>query len=325
MGMYIKQQDGTLLKIAGHSIVADGNVSEVRRGTLTPGSIAAGASDSISVVFTVPMPDTSYDVFFTETSGAAGVYIGDVDSSTKTVNGFTCHVTNTTGSAASPTFEYVAFKLIPIEGYTELVTKVNTPDQTPVEGSTNLVTSGGIWAAIKNASAIWKGTEAGWTAETDKTSYDVAILTDTHVILAVDRTDGSTTEQANLTKIFRGTQQAWEALTPAQQNEYDIAHTKENSYVSTPGTLIVAHDCVVETTDWVADNTYTGYAYKASIPVTDVTADYSPDVRFDFNDAVSGNFAPVADTAAGEVIIYAASVPAAAITVPVIICTLMEV
>lgn len=325
MGMYIKQPGGTLLKIAGHSIVADGNVSETRRGTLTPGSIAAGASDSISVVFTVPMPDADYDVFFTETSGAAGVYIGDVDASTKTVNGFTCHVTNTTGSAATPSFEYVAFKLVPMEGYTELVTKVNTPDLAPTENSMNLVTSNGVWEAIKNASAVWKGTAADWTAEQSKTDYDIAVLTDTHFVLAVDKTDGTTTEVANLNKIFRGTQAQWDALTQQEQDYYDQAEIEEDSYVSVPGTLIVANNSVVAVADWVPDATYTGYGYKAAIPVTDVTANYSPDVRFGFDDAMSGKFASIADTGAGVVNIYASEVPATDITIPVIICTLMSV
>lgn len=325
MGMYIKQQDGTLLKIAGHSIVADGNVSEVRRGVITPSSaIATGSSEHISVVFSVPMTDTNYDVLFTETTGLApGAQVSNVTN--KTANGFECDIFNGGGTSVTPSFSYAALKFIPIEDYAELTTKVNSPDTAPTENSMNLVTSHGIWEAIKNASAVWKGTEAEWTAETEKMSFDVAILTDKHLILAVDRTTGTTTEQASLNKIFHGTQAEWNTLTQQGQDYYDIAHIKESAYVSNPGTLIVDHDRVIETTDWVPDTTYSDFGYKAEIQIPGITSDYSPDVRMKYDDIKNGTISPVADTENDKVIIYASEVPATDITIPVIICTLMSV
>lgn len=85
------------------------------------------------------------------------------------------------------------------------------------------------------------------------------------------------------------------------------------------GTLVF-FDKVVATTEWAADETYAEYPYAANISCTDVTSDYSPEVTFDVPDAVTGKYAPVAKTGAGVVIIYAKSVPEAALTIPLITC-----
>lgn len=126
-------------------------------------------------------------------------------------------------------------------------------------------------------------------------------------------------------KIWHGTLAEWEALTPAERDYYDQAEVIDNQYTPVPGTLIVAHDRVVATTDWQADTTYAGYDYKAEITVADVTTRYSPDVRFNFTDTTSGKFAGIADCATDKVIIYANAIPDTDITIPAIICTLMEV
>lgn len=326
MGMYIKQQDSTLRKIAGYTVVGDGSCAEVRKGTWTINVPSTGGY-STTVTFTDPMPDTDYEVILEQSQFT--IIDGDVKAQlqvqNKTVDGFQIYVAFQISTGGDVSGNYAAIKFIPMEGYTEIKTKVENPDAVPTENSTNLVESGGVWEAIKNASAIWKGTAAGWEAELHKTDFDVAILTDTHMILAVDRLDGSTSEQANLNKIFRGTKDEWDNLTQQEQDYYDQAEIVEDSYISVPGTLIVAHDNVVAVADWQADLTYSDYGYKAAIPVTDVTADYSPDVRFAYTEAVSGKFSPIADTGAGVVNIYASEVPAASITIPVIICTLMSV
>lgn len=180
---------------------------------------------------------------------------------------------------------------------------------------------------IKELRDVWKGTHADWEAlpTADKETYDLAGLTDTGYILTVDRTDGTTVETANLNKIWRGTQAEWDALTPAEKDEWEEAQIVDNQYTAVPGTLIVAHDKLVEVAEWQADATYTDYDYKAEITVAGVTSDYSPDVRFGFDEAASGNFAGVADCDTDKVIIYANAVPDTDITIPVIICTLMEV
>lgn len=180
---------------------------------------------------------------------------------------------------------------------------------------------------LPGARKIWQGIQADWEALSDaeKQVYDLVVLTDTGYILAVNHTDGSITETANLNKIWRGTQAEWDALTEEEKDEWEQAEIIDDQYTAVPGTLIVAHDHVVAVADWQADTTYTGYGYKAEITVAGVTADHSPDVRFSFADATSGTFCSIADCDTDKVIIYANAIPAADITIPVIICTLMEV
>jgi len=84
---------------------------------------------------------------------------------------------------------------------------------------------------------------------------------------------------------------------------------------------LTASNVAVAVADFVVDSTYTDYGYKAEISMPGVDSNYSPDVRFSLADATSGIFAPVADTDTDKVIIYASEVPAADITIPVIICT----
>lgn len=320
MGMYKKIDNNTLQKLAGYTVIADGSCAEVRKGTFT---VSGSAWHDTNIVFTDPMPDDDYVVIPTVVQqGGEGDFSTQWTVTNKTANGFT--ISYYSNLTASKLCEYVAFKLIPMEGYTELKNKVDNPDTTPTENSTNLCTSGGIYDFVKNASSIFVGTKAEWAAEPDQTIYDIAVITDEHKVLSVDRSTGDTEEQANLNKIFRGTLAEWEALTQAQKDYYDQAEIDDDQYMTNVN-QIVAHDKVVAVADWQADATYTGFSYKAEISMPGVTADYSPDVRFDFDDINSGVFAPVADAGTDKVIIYANAVPAAAITIPVIICTLMSV
>lgn len=87
------------------------------------------------------------------------------------------------------------------------------------------------------------------------------------------------------------------------------------------GEQIIATDLTVGTGVWTSSSVYSGYGYQASITISNITSDYSPDVRFTCEDAVSGIFAPVADCGTNNVIIYASEIPSASITIPVIICT----
>ena len=90
---------------------------------------------------------------------------------------------------------------------------------------------------------------------------------------------------------------------------------------------IKATNVQVLTTDWVDESsgggtpTYADYPFRADITIQGVTTDYSPDVRFGLDEAVSGIFAPIADTGTNKVMIYASEQPSATVTIPVIICT----
>lgn len=71
--------------------------------------------------------------------------------------------------------------------------------------------------------------------------------------------------------------------------------------------------------NFVSDNTYTDYPYRAAITVNGVTTDMIPEIIFDLSDAIGGNYSPVAQTYNGGVYIYAASPPDNNLTIPTII------
>ena len=79
----------------------------------------------------------------------------------------------------------------------------------------------------------------------------------------------------------------------------------------------------VATSAWAANTTYSaqGYGYRASVPLSGVTADHIPDVTFAMADAVSGNLAPLADTYAGGIYIYAKEQPTATVNIASVVCT----
>lgn len=76
----------------------------------------------------------------------------------------------------------------------------------------------------------------------------------------------------------------------------------------------------VSTGAWTSDATYAAYPYAADITTTGVTSSMIPEVVFAVDDAIGGNFAPVANTGTDKVTIYAAATPSATITIPSIIC-----
>ena len=71
---------------------------------------------------------------------------------------------------------------------------------------------------------------------------------------------------------------------------------------------------------WTEDSSYPGYAYRGAVACTGVTANHFPMVVFSPEDALSGKFAPVTQSGSGAVYIYAKSKPAAAVTIPSIVC-----
>ena len=75
----------------------------------------------------------------------------------------------------------------------------------------------------------------------------------------------------------------------------------------------------IATSAWASDATYADYPYRASFTLPTITALSFVEIVFSPADATSGNFAPVCDTYAGGVYLYAKAVPDAAITIPTII------
>lgn len=75
----------------------------------------------------------------------------------------------------------------------------------------------------------------------------------------------------------------------------------------------------VPAASFVSDSTYTDFPYRTAVALTGVTASMIPEVVFGVSDAMSGNFAPVAEAYDGGIYLYAAAVPDAAITIPTIL------
>lgn len=76
---------------------------------------------------------------------------------------------------------------------------------------------------------------------------------------------------------------------------------------------------VVEAASFTADETYGDFPYRAAVPLTGAAEAMTPEVVFGAADAMSGTFAPVAESYAGGVYIYAAELPSAAVTIPTIL------
>ena len=75
----------------------------------------------------------------------------------------------------------------------------------------------------------------------------------------------------------------------------------------------------VEAASFTADETYGDFPYRAAVPLTGAAEAMTPEVVFGAADAMSGTFAPVAESYAGGVYIYAAELPSAAMTIPTIL------
>ena len=67
-------------------------------------------------------------------------------------------------------------------------------------------------------------------------------------------------------------------------------------------------------------STYADFPYRGVVALTGVTAAMIPEVFLGVTDAVSGNFAPVAESVDGGICLYAAEIPSANVTIPTILC-----
>lgn len=220
MSVNIKQADNTLKKIAGNTILLDATCSEIRSGTFSiqcQGDSGANAA----ITFETPMSDTDYVVIFESDSPAPG----EIGFRNKTTTGFGLYVLGGRGDTTTYTFtgKYYAFRLVELEGYNAIYNKMTNIDTSPTDNSTNLVTSGGVYDAIKNASSVFIGTSSEWESESAKTDYQVAILTDKPTVNAVDSTDGSTTVVANKHLVFTGDLSEWNSLSISERKAFDEA------------------------------------------------------------------------------------------------------
>lgn len=82
-----------------------------------------------------------------------------------------------------------------------------------------------------------------------------------------------------------------------------------------PSVLTFSNNVTVATSAWSNAGTYTAYPFRASVAYAGVTADYFPDIVFNPNNADFGKLAPICETYAGGVYIYASEQPGAAVNI----------
>ena len=181
---------GTLQKVAGNTVILDATTSEKRDWTVLI-SCTANTYCTGAVTFDVPMPDTDYCVLI-ETCNHQEAFEKGWTITNKSVNGFTLQIY--ASAAVNATFTGYAFKLITMDGYTELQNKVENPDNMPTKDSNNLVKSGGVWEALKDAGTVFTGTKSEWENLdlTEQERYEVVCITDDEESGIVD--EYSTTE-----------------------------------------------------------------------------------------------------------------------------------
>ena len=174
---------GTLQKVAGNTVILDANVSEIRNGNFSLSITSTAGYFRSTVTFATPMPDTDYIVNLeVDTADYLVSNITPLIIDQKTVNGFRINWYGQAGSGVSGVIsgKYYAFKPIPMDGYTELQNKVNNPDNMPTQNSDNLVKSGGVFDALKDAGTVFTGTKAQWEAldPTDQERYELVCIID---------------------------------------------------------------------------------------------------------------------------------------------------
>ena len=94
------------------------------------------------------------------------------------------------------------------------------------------------------------------------------------------------------------------ALTLGQSEIQSAVNTLKTSVSSKqPKNFSFSYDSIT----WAEDTTYTdlGYIYKAELPASGVTAAMTAQVTFDMVSAASGNVAPICETGAGIITVWA--------------------
>lgn len=81
---------------------------------------------------------------------------------------------------------------------------------------------------------------------------------------------------------------------------------------------IISNNLTVATSAWASNATYEDFPFRAAVAITGCTTSHRPDVTYSVADATSANFAPVAESYAGGIYIYAAEKPTATVTIPTV-------
>ena len=108
------------------------------------------------------------------------------------------------------------------------------------------------------------------------------------------------------------------AIMPAIENSDNLANTVESIAGGGGAKIYKYTNIVVPIENFVADETYPDYSYKADIELVDAHDDVIATVNFSLEDAQSGNYASVNLCGEGIVTIYAKKVPTS-LTIPSIL------
>lgn len=139
--------------------------------------------------------------------------------------------------------------------------------------------------------------------------------------VTVDSTFSTTSENPVKNKVLTaaiGT----ETLT-TQATTLRGAVNKLKSGLDSKVSSIKATNVTIATSAWITDpeDTSSDFPKRAAITMAGVTASMFPQVAFNVDDALSGNYAPVAKCGAGVVYIYASEIPSSAVTIPSVCVT----
>ena len=85
--------------------------------------------------------------------------------------------------------------------------------------------------------------------------------------------------------------------------------------------ILLFQDISIATSAWTKTSTYMAYPYQATAACPGCTTNHFPEVVFNLDDALSGQFAPICNSITDGIEIYASDIPSAAITIPTIKCT----
>lgn len=118
---------------------------------------------------------------------------------------------------------------------------------------------------------------------------------------------------------------AW-VMVDSKKTDYDDATTSEHGLMTAAdkaklddvqlNKIVSATGVSVAASLWASNSTYSGYGYRAAVPITGMTAEHIPIVAFNPANITAYTLAPIAVSYAGGIYIYCATKPSGAITIP---------
>ena len=159
---------------------------------------------------------------------------------------------------------------------------------------------------------------AGSTAITSSMITDERLDTSVCGLVTCDVGIDTSVMQKQFTTLLQETQNQTNAVIDSIEKE--LSDIEAGSGVEIR--KVQFNNTVVNVANFVENATYEeqGYGYRAAVALSGVIDTMIPEVIFGMNDAVGGNFSPVAETYNGGVYLYATDIPENNVVIPTIIC-----